>query len=1721
MRSLLKTNFVPALAFAAAISLANQVHAQLIVGQDGAGTTGGEEESVYFLDLSQSPAISTALFRPQDFGLLGGPDGMAVDIANRIIYFCEGSGSTRSALYSAHFDDLQFNFSGQLRVRKIADIRNNSLNGSLQLFNALAWDPVNSRLIGSDCFHSTTGLGEEGFWVIDVNTGVATPLFLLDATQRTNYDFRGLDYNPVDGLFYAVDEATAGSFSGLCSIDLNGTNAIVNIAAYPPGITDIDGIAVGNDRAYYIKGDPGDVGVRNIGTATNEANIVWNSWATGRDNSSGGWAPDALTQPAGSNLAASISSINDTAVDVAVGNAIDYTVQFTNFGPSVATNVTYTITLGGAGTGTINGIVSTSGLAVESPTGTITATLASVPVNSLETVTFSVITTGPGALSVTASIPPGGNTDVYLGNNSESISHSVRVFPPIELVFTTVQSSPASDVPNGGGLKFKFDSNSSTQKFRRPLVAPHTDVVGLWSNLETGGTLDDDVFMLKDPNGDWSIAAREGVTGVSSCELLNSMILNSVISVNDFGQFAIANDTSAVSSSDETVIVYDGSQFVVVARENTPIPALGPGVLYGTTLDSPAIDNLGRAAFRVASIGTASLPAAQNSLLLADDGSRILAWKGVTVPTGQAGGGVQPWEAFDADTLYLDCIGANWLVLGDLTGATTSDDILAVNNQVVLQQGQGVIGLTGTLPEQSTTAGVISAFMLGNGEWYARGTTSVTDQDFVIKGSGTSYTVIAKHSAEIYPGAGETWSDADGWSPTFFAVAANSRGDYVITGRTNNTDLSRNLVFVLNGTTELFRENDPVDLDQNNIFDDDAFVSNLDSGLVDSTSLSDSGEFLASINLRNGAGAFIGKALVKFSIDPTPQASNADLHVSTTVSKNLLDSVGQQVTYTILACNYGPLDAHNVTVTDPLPAGLDFVSATGGATETPLGSNTVIATIPVLPSCDCREYTITAEAVAEGVYINTASIVGSETDPNNANNMASTSVTIENRADVAVTMIDNGGAPVGQNFVYTITVKNNGPATATNVQIIANLDPSTTFVSATNGAVEGPTDVVTRTFASLAPNATEVVQITVVGTVESLVTSSVSVSAVEVDLNAGNNSASVDSPVADIADLAVTLSNTGLQVTGDNVEYYLVIYNDGPATANNVDVTVALPMGLNFVSATNGAVENPLGSGNVEASFASIPSQGSQVIVITASSPTAGTYLVSAAVSSSDTDPDLLNNSTSLSTRFGEFRQIRPIYTRIASHPSSIVPGLVDYNNNPALGRFDSMLNINVSEDGNVWTIDASSDLSDTNIDSVMMLGSGFTGTVLAQEGKSAYGVNPCFTFEFFDDDVGFNSSNDFAWGASTLGTGPDIVYTNIGGVNSVVAKAGDIIFGLVDPNGAGDETVGNSDVSQHLLDNGNVRWIAGVPTNIHSSYRPVLVEWNGSNINAFMQSSVTIVSGEVLRSFPIGRGFYTTPDGASYLVRSTVGPDTLTDVDVLVYGNANSNAIVLRNGDVIPDSAIVVDAIFDAQLASNGDWIARGDDPADNDWVVSNGVLMAATGQPINGGAEVWGNAIGIARINAMGDYLIGGNTSEPNTNFDNVLVLNGTDVIVREGDPVDLDGNGQFDDNVFINTFNANHAYLSNDRRVHFLATLRNAEGTNLQTAFLVVEVAQGCGTIQGDADASGIRNGVDVSAFVDCILGGGTPTGGCACVDYDADQDVDFDDLAAFATQLVTDP
>jgi uncharacterized repeat protein (TIGR01451 family) len=113
-----------------------------------------------------------------------------------------------------------------------------------------------------------------------------------------------------------------------------------------------------------------------------------------------------------------------------------------------------------------------------------------------------------------------------------------------------------------------------------------------------------------------------------------------------------------------------------------------------------------------------------------------------------------------------------------------------------------------------------------------------------------------------------------------------------------------------------------------------------------------------------------------------PLAEQADLEISKADSPDPV-TVGDNLTYTITVTNLGPDAATNVVVTDTLPSGVTFVSASPGCVHS---AGVVTCNLGNIPAGDSVTITIVVTVTAPGTISNTATVTSDTLDPNTANN---------------------------------------------------------------------------------------------------------------------------------------------------------------------------------------------------------------------------------------------------------------------------------------------------------------------------------------------------------------------------------------------------------------------------------------------------------------------------------------------------------------------------------------------------------------------------------------------------------------------------------------------------------------------------------------------------------------------------------------------------------------
>ncbi len=316
----------------------------------------------------------------------------------------------------------------------------------------------------------------------------------------------------------------------------------------------------------------------------------------------------------------------------------------------------------------------------------------------------------------------------------------------------------------------------------------------------------------------------------------------------------------------------------------------------------------------------------------------------------------------------------------------------------------------------------------------------------------------------------------------------------------------------------------------------------------------------------------------------------ADLSITKTSFANFVQ--GQNGTYRLTVTNTGTPNRSTtdlITVTDVLPANLNYVSASSAAGSTgwscsyTSGTRTVACSNPnILASGATSAIDVIVTPVVTGTSYSVTNNASVTTDGDTiaSNNTASvtTSVIVPD-PDVRITKTA-GTLSLGQSGTYTLQVDNIGTTTAIAPIVVTDTLPTgLNYVSGTGTgwicSASGQTVTCTNYGNIAAGGSAPALTINVlVGTqTAASITNVASVAQVSGE-PAGkltNNSTSLVSSVAQAADLSIVKSHSGNFIQGQSASYQLLVTNNGPSSVpSTITVTDTLPNNLEFVSSTGG-----------------------------------------------------------------------------------------------------------------------------------------------------------------------------------------------------------------------------------------------------------------------------------------------------------------------------------------------------------------------------------------------------------------------------------------------------------------------------------------------------------------------------------------------------------------------
>jgi len=419
-------------------------------------------------------------------------------------------------------------------------------------------------------------------------------------------------------------------------------------------------------------------------------------------------------------------------------------------------------------------------------------------------------------------------------------------------------------------------------------------------------------------------------------------------------------------------------------------------------------------------------------------------------------------------------------------------------------------------------------------------------------------------------------------------------------------------------------------------------------------------------------------------------------------------------------------------------------------------------------------------------------------------------------ANLIVTQLSAADVAPGGTLNYRLLVQNTGDTTATGIEVVDTLPTDFTITNIIPGGnfigSETSTGVVTFTGGTLTPG--KLIVLTIQGTASQGATGSIqNVAVVDPNntvnegVNENDNTDTVTTTINDEIgpDLRILQIDSPDPVApGDTIFYSLLVSNNGPGSANSIEVRDTLPTGFTVSRITPGGSFTASQTGNV-ISFTggSLASGKSTVLTIVGTSPTTAGEITNIAVVDPDgniTESDETNNIVSGTTTLDTALLPDLNIITLVDTPDPIAPGgtltyqLIVKNNGPGdvsdiVVRDTLDANFNVTQitpggsflptqDGNVISFSGGS-LSSGELSLLTIVGTvpGNQGTI-----SNIAVVDP-------DNNIAeSNDSNNTVTETTTISVGevPDLTISQFSNPSSVIP--GDTIFYhlLVSNNGPG-----------------------------------------------------------------------------------------------------------------------------------------------------------------------------------------------------------------------------------------------------------------------------------------------------------------------------------------------
>lgn len=529
-----------------------------------------------------------------------------------------------------------------------------------------------------------------------------------------------------------------------------------------------------------------------------------------------------------------------------------YTITLTNpNGPETAENVVLAVDLP-----TAANFISSSPMGT--PVGnTLTLALPDLDVAASQTITIVLEPTTPDTL-LTFSATVTTTTSQLPGDLADDAATSNSLVQPVGLP-TTAAAVGILTTKTGVATNLLPDMTGTLSSISLFVMSSGNGNRWIMTGTSPELGVSNQGLLIVGHGDTWSLGARAGIT------MADGVTLNSFSgrgAINDDGTFA-TKATWVGGGGLDAFFIFDGTSWLPrIANEGVNIPAslnalLGGGTLWGIINQTNL--SLGKQLQFFADI--TGLPTTSDHLLLAANGLSLIAREGFTVPTGQIAP-AQTVASFDnSDTslgvgFFMDQFGLTYSATGTLSGTSSQAQFGIVDGQIVTQAGAVFPGDASMSPVVAGQFRGLRMSKAGNALGYhARANTT----SFAFANG----TLFVNEGDEIAPGSGLFWANGKtlgeaSFDGAFQFLAGNEQGDMALGGYVTGagvTALNNRavVVYTTSGPQVVLRENDPIDLDNNGLFDDGVHIQVFHK---DTAFLSDDGWLYVIVRIRPTEAAY-------------------------------------------------------------------------------------------------------------------------------------------------------------------------------------------------------------------------------------------------------------------------------------------------------------------------------------------------------------------------------------------------------------------------------------------------------------------------------------------------------------------------------------------------------------------------------------------------------------------------------------------------------------------------------------------------------------------------------------------------------------------------------------------------------------------------------------------------------------------------------------------------